>query len=205
MNSIDPRGVAAARDPRPEAPPAAARGRKRLARKMASCFVAAAMPALDALAMDEPGQQAPAAPDASVVSAAPAKPAWPESDTVLDLLRADARAAARQRLGHAQDWLSSSSPVPQPASLSAPGMPGRDGQDRVDVLAIYGVGRTLHADVAVNGAVWRYRQGRHWPLGIAGQNGEPRYALVAIDLPCVRLRRQDDVRTACLHAEPAHD
>ena len=88
----------------------------------------------------------------SVVSAAPAKPAWPESDTVLDLLRADARAAARQRLGHAQDWLSSSSPVPQPASLSAPGMPGRDGQDRVDVLAIYGVGRTLHADVAVKGA-----------------------------------------------------
>lgn len=130
------------------------------------------------------------------------QPAWPESDTVLDLLRAEARATAVQRLGRAQDWLAPPAAQPQ-ARAAAPY--GAAEQDRVDLLAIYGVGRSLHADVAVNGAVWRYRQGRHWPLGATGQAGEPRYALVAIDLPCVRLRREDAVRTACMHAEAGHD
>ncbi len=139
-------------------------------------------------------------------SHAGAQPAWPESDTVLDLLRADARAAAAQRLGHAQDWLAPSPAGSAPARLSPPGrVSGTDDADRVDVLAIYGIGRTLLADIEVNGAVWRYRQGRPWPLGATEQGPEHRYALVAIDLPCVRLRYRNDVRTACLHTESVHE
>jgi len=163
---------------------------------------------------------APAAADAAGVASAPpartagqtgrsaeAATAWPESDTVLDLLRADAQAAAAQlRLGRAQDWLA----PPTPASLphTAPPYAAAGGvPDRVDVIAIYGVGRALHADVSINGATWRYRQGRHWPLGVAaGQPAEPGYALVGIDLPCVRLRRDGGVRTACLPTpEHRHD
>lgn len=169
---------------------------------LAACSMGAAAPGFGAAAVAEPQIGTQAAGDAAAASPAQV---WPESDTVLDLLRADARAAAAQRLGRAQDWLPPSAAAQLSARGPAHGMPGSDAQDNVDVLAIYGVGRVLHADVSVNGAVWRYRQGRHWPLGVAGQADAPRYALVAIDLPCVRLRRQDDVRTACLHTGQVHD
>lgn len=129
---------------------------------------------------------------------------WPESDTVLDLLRADARAAlAGKRLEHAQDWLATPRAV-MPATTVPPGVnAGQAGnaRDQLEVLAIYGVGRSLHADIVINGELWRYRQGRHWPLGIADAMGEPRYSLVSIEQPCVRLRWQEALRTACLHSK----
>lgn len=206
MNSIDPLGAAASCGMGRVPQRWVAASRTGAMGALVPCFMAAMLAAGAAAAAGSAAdtQAAPGSPATAAMPAAQAQPAWPESDTVLDLLRADARAAAAQRLGRAQDWLPPSSPAQGPARASVPGPSGRDA-DSVDVLAIYGVGRALHADVSVNGAVWRYRQGRHWPLGVAGQNGEPRYALIAIDLPCVRLRRQDDVRTVCLHGEQAHD
>jgi len=179
---------------------------------VAACAVwPGALRAADSSNTGLPASAAPAADQAAASGTGEAAPApraaWPEADTVLDLLRADAQAAAAQlRLGRAQDWLA------RPGGASAPPVtvPPRSAggpADRLDVVAIYGVGRALQADVSVNGAVWRYRQGRHWPLGVvSAQPAEPGYALVAIDLPCVRLRRDDDIRTACLPApETRHD
>ncbi|WP_459614618.1 hypothetical protein [Bordetella sp. 2513F-2] len=129
---------------------------------------------------------------------------WPESDTVLDLLRADARAAAAaQRFQHAPAWLPAN--VQGPAAGPAAGMPAMQRDEQVELLAIYGVGRALHADVSVNGAIWRYRQGSPWPLGTAGVEGHPGYGLQAIVLPCVRLRKQEALRVACLRAEAGHE
>jgi hypothetical protein len=158
----------------------------------------------------------PALPVSPAAAAAPRAqapdPVWPETDTVLDLLRADARAAlAAKRLERAQDWLAPSAASAASASAAASGaaanaLPGA-GRDRVDLLAIYGVGRSLHAEVSVNGVLWRYRQGRRWPQGISGEDVEPAYALAAIDPPCVRLRWQDaPARTVCLRgAEARHE
>lgn len=184
MKNIDPRG------------PAASRGTRCRAVRCAVLCAALAM-VLPLWPLSAHGAE-PAA-------ATPQQANWPESDTVLDLMRAEARVTAAQRLGRAQDWLAPPAAQPQgrPGAPYGPG--GAAEQDRVDLVAIYGVGLALHADVSVNGAVWRYRQGRHWPIGASGQAGEPRYALVAIDLPCVRLRRDDAVRTACLHTEARHD
>ena len=144
---------------------------------------------------------------------APAESPWPESDTVLDLLRADAQAAvAGKRLERAQDWLAAPriSPTPPRASpdvMPAAGTePAGDARDRLDVVAIYGVGQSLYADIAINGELWRYRQGRRWPQGIDDAAGEPRYSLVRIEQPCVRLRWQEAQRTACLRrGEARHD
>ncbi|HEY0295248.1 MAG TPA: hypothetical protein VGC69_07935 [Bordetella sp.] len=142
-----------------------------------------------------------AAPAAAVESP------WPEADTVLDLLRADAQAAvAGKQLERAQDWLAMPASV---ASLHAPAAsradPSGNDRDRLDVLAIYGVGQALHADIAINGELWRYRQGRRWPQGIDDAAGEPRYSLVRIEQPCVRLRWQEAQRTVCLHRREGGD
>jgi hypothetical protein len=140
----------------------------------------------------------------------PADSPWPESDTVLDLLRADAQAAAAgKRLERAQDWLAMPRtlvpPLVSPGAASPPvrSEPSGDARDRVDVVAIYGVGRSLYADIAINGELWRYRQGRRWPQGIDDAVGEPRYSLVRIEQPCVRLRWQQAQRTACLRRTEA--
>ena len=131
---------------------------------------------------------------------------------MLDLLRADAQAAAAgKRLERAQDWLAAPRAfAPSPASsVAMPAVrtePSGDSRDRLDVVAIYGVGQSLYADIAINGELWRYRQGRRWPQGIDDAAGEPRYSLVRIEQPCVRLRWQDAQRTACLRREEArHD
>jgi hypothetical protein len=141
----------------------------------------------------------------------PAESPWPESDTVLDLLRADAQAAAGKRLERAQDWLAmpraSASPLASSEAMPAiRSEPSGDARDRLDVVAIYGVGQSLYADVAINGELWRYRQGRRWPQGIDDAANEPRYSLVRIEQPCVRLRWQQAQRTACLRrGEARHD
>ncbi|WP_019938816.1 hypothetical protein [Bordetella sp. FB-8] len=152
-----------------------------------------------------------AAEKTGAADAALAQSPWPESDTVLDLLRADARAATvGKRLERAQDWLATpQSFVPPHASLQAAPVvrsdPSGDAGDRLDVLAIYGVGRSLYADIAINGALWRYRQGRHWPQGVDDATGEPRYSLVRIEQPCVRLSWRKTQRTACLRREGARN
>jgi hypothetical protein len=162
--------------------------------------------ALLAAAVVWPGT-APAQSGQGPTPGATVETSWPESDTVLDLLRADARAAAAgKRLDRAQDWLAAPASASSPAARQAPlSETAGNARDRLDVLAIYGVGQALHADVSINGELWRYRQGRRWPQGIDDAEAEPRYSLVGIDQPCVRLRWQETRRTACLRMREAGD
>ncbi|WP_231501687.1 hypothetical protein [Bordetella petrii] len=126
---------------------------------------------------------------------------WAEGDTVRDLLRADAQAAqAARHPQQAADWLG-------PPHAGSPRPSLQAGQaDQVDVLAIYGVGKSLHAEVSVNGRVARYRAGRAWPLESQLSADAERYALLSIDTPCVRLRKAGAPLTACLLNQDAiHD
>ncbi|WP_447918885.1 hypothetical protein [Achromobacter aegrifaciens] len=115
---------------------------------------------------------------------------WPEAETVRALLRADAAAAlADCRVpGLCRSGTESSAPMAPPARAS----------DDIRVMAIFGLARRLSADIAVNGAVLRYRAGRGEP--VAGGATARVYQLLAIDDGCVRLRLGDTERTACLDA-----
>ncbi len=119
--------------------------------------------------------------------------AWPEAETVRTLLRADAAAAlADCRVpGICQPWAESGAAKPPAARAS----------DDIRVMAIFGSTRRLSVDLAVNGAVLRYRAGRGEP--VAGTVAAHAYQLLAIDDACVRLRRDEVERTACLDAGKA--
>ncbi len=67
--------------------------------------------------------------------------------------------------------------------------------DRIVLLAIYGVGAALRAEVSINRRHWRYLAGQRRPFG---QAPEARYQLEAIAAPCVHLRSGAVRRTACL-------
>jgi len=118
---------------------------------------------------------------------------WPETETVRALLRADAAAAlADCRVpGLCRSGAESATPLAPPARAS----------DDIRVMAIFGLARRLNADIAVNGAVLRYQAGRGEP--VAGGADARVYRLLAIDDGCVRLRRGDIERTACLDAGKA--
>lgn len=127
-----------------------------------------------------------AAASALTAHAALAQPAtppapWPQADTVRELLRRETLAAARAPL----------SPAPGEAARAAPGR--RD--DRIELLAIYGVGAALRAEVSINRRHWRYLAGRRQP---SGQAPDARYQLDGIDAPCVHLRKGAVRHTACL-------
>ncbi|MBV7482367.1 hypothetical protein KW845_05365 [Bordetella sp. BOR01] len=127
-----------------------------------------------------------------------------------DLLRADAQAARAARFPRqAVDWLAPQLPGGMVRLPGAPPGNRPDGEpgsiDRIDVMAIYGVGKALHADISVNGRVSRYRAGHAMPLLGSPLAGES-YALLAIEAPCVRLRKAGERYTTCLlNAEPGHD
>ncbi|MCD0501899.1 hypothetical protein [Bordetella petrii] len=147
---------------------------------LAGC--AAAFPAR----ADLPGQ-------VSHQSAVPAE-AWAEGDTVRELLRVDAEAARGQPgLRQASDWIGPRSQAPADRGASASRMP-----DRIDVQAIYGFGKTLHADVLINGRLASYRSGRAAPMQHGTVASDEQYSLLGIDVPCVRLRKAGEPHTACL-------
>ncbi|MEB3099793.1 hypothetical protein VCS63_28430 [Achromobacter sp. D10] len=129
-------------------------------------------------------------------SSAPAVPdprPWPEAQTVRALLRADAAAAlADCRVpGLCRSGPEPAVPVMQPVKAS----------DDIRVRAIFGTARRLSADIIFNGAMLRYQAGRGEP--VAGTPTARTYQLLAIDEGCVRLRRDDIERTACLDAGTA--
>lgn len=119
--------------------------------------------------------------------------AWPDTETVHELLRMEtqeALALQRQRL---RPRLSTNlAGLPLTAELRA-GAPS----DRVDLAAIYGVGKRLSVEVLVNGHRKRYRHGSKWPDG-APRGGGGAYALLDIEGSCVRLDRASEPRTVCL-------
>ena len=158
-------------------------------------------PTAAATAATAQSARAPATPAATRVM--PDAADWAEGDTVRDLLRADAQVArAMSPLQQAADWL--------PTAMHARGAPSHvrtpDAMDHIDVQAIYGVGKALHADISVNGRLARYRAGRAMPLESSGPPGGEPYALLGIDAPCVRLRKAGEPHTACLPSwDAAHD
>lgn len=139
---------------------------------------------------DLPGQ-------APLSSAEPAE-AWAEGDTVRELLRVDAEAARGQRgLRQAADWIGPPSPAAHAGTSSR--MP-----DRIDVQAIYGLGKALHADVLINGRLASFRSGRATPIQHGAAASDEPYSLLGIDVPCVRLRKAGEPHTACLLHQDSH-
>ncbi|QVQ29197.1 hypothetical protein [Achromobacter deleyi] len=115
---------------------------------------------------------------------------WPEAETVLTLLRADAAAAlADCRVPGL------CAPGGQSSALATSAPPRRDD---IRVAAIFGTARSLSVDVVVNGALLRYRAGRADP--VEGAVTMDAYRLLTIDGACVRLHRDGRDHTACLDA-----
>ncbi|HYG42759.1 MAG TPA: hypothetical protein VEA17_07555 [Bordetella sp.] len=131
---------------------------------------------------------------------ATADDAWAEGDTVRELLRADAQAArAAQPPRLAADWLAPATGTAHTPGASTGNPPdgGPGSTDRIDVVAIYGVGKALHADISVNGHLSRYRAGHAKPMASHPSIGES-YALLDIQVPCVRLRKSGEPYITCL-------
>jgi hypothetical protein len=127
------------------------------------------------------------------------KPAveWPETATVQELLRLDTQSALRQamaRLGVPAGVADGNRAVPtsQPRTHARP--------DRVQLKAIYGVGKRLAADVEINGELFRYRRPGAVRGGAAAKGS---YLLVSIDGSCVHMKKAGAARTVCL--SPLHN
>jgi len=165
-----------------------------LAAGLGAGMSAAAQPLADEGAYVEAAE----ATESAEAEPAVAAQAWAEGDTVRELLRADAQAArATPPPRQAADWLGPrAGGAPRASGGPADAPHGSGAADRVDVVAIYGVGKALHADISVNGRVSRYRAGRAAPLASASPGDS--YVLQAIDVPCVRLRKSGEPHTACL-------
>jgi hypothetical protein len=119
-------------------------------------------------------------------------PGWPESETVDELLRRETRAALamqRRRPG-----------LHGPMAASGPESQPEQPADRIDLSAIYGVGKRLHVEVLLNGRRLRYRHGRKWPD--QAPDGVGVYALRAIEGFCVRLAGAAGDRPICLALAP---
>ena len=108
--------------------------------------------------------------------------AWPDSQTVADLLRAEMRVQG----------------VAAPSSSSK----AAGERDRgVRVQAIYGIGRQLMADVSIDGDVLRFRsgqeQGRRQDARTSDEAGDV-YRLQRIEPPCVVLQQRSQTLRTCL-------
>lgn len=112
---------------------------------------------------------------------APIPPAWPEASTVDELLRRETRAALalQQRRPVLADL----------PDESGPHRPSEAQPDRIDLAAIYGVGKRLHVEVLFNGQRLRYRHGRKWPD--EAPDGLGAFALRSIEGTCVKLDTPD--------------
>lgn len=116
-------------------------------------------------------------------------PGWPDADIVDELLRRETRAALAaqaQRRGSAR----------RPLSGPESDTPAEAQPDRIDLAAIYGVGKRLDVEVLVNGRRLRYRHGRKWPE--EAPDGDGTYALRAIQGNCITLDGAGGNRRACL-------
>ncbi|MDY0308512.1 MAG: hypothetical protein RBR29_01790 [Castellaniella sp.] len=64
------------------------------------------------------------------------------------------------------------------------------------LVALYGVGRALMAEVQVGRRAYLYVRGQAWPAGHAGDRGV--YQLRGMNGACVQLERGDDRHSLCL-------
>ncbi len=69
--------------------------------------------------------------------------------------------------------------------------------EALKLIAIYGVGKKLLAEVSVGSHPYVYMHGRALPVGL--KNSTAAYRLRAITGSCVQLERNDESHTLCLH------
>lgn len=107
--------------------------------------------------------------------------------TVRELMRLDADLAlklARER----GSGLMPAVDRPQRVSRTMSGEPR--------LAAIYGVGRTLMAEVVMDHMVYLYRHGQALPVGVAP--GDEVYLLSTISTSCIEITKSDDSHHLCL-------
>ncbi|WP_066634458.1 hypothetical protein [Bordetella sp. H567] len=151
--------------------------RQRLRRAVAMMAIAASC------AARAQGDAGAVPPDAA------AAPGWPDADIVDQLLRRETRAALAE---HAHRRGAPPDPPARTESRAA----AQAQPDRIDLAAIYGIGKRLDVEVLVNGQRLRYRHGRKWPE--ESPDGEGAYALRGIHGSCILLDSPGGNRRACL-------
>jgi len=120
-----------------------------------------------------------AAPEAGELAA--------EQMSVRELMHLETRAALEQARGRARNHR-------YPDSAPAGAGPGREG---LKLVAIYGVGKKLLAEVLVGSHPHVYLRGQALPLG--AKAGAQVYRLHGITGSCVHLERRGEAHTLCLH------
>lgn len=85
-----------------------------------------------------------------------------------------------------------------PSSDSHAALSRQDGGPRL--VAIYGVGKRLLAEVVVGTQTQVYMRGQALPVG--AKAGASAYRLAGLSGSCVQLERQDESHTLCLHPGP---
>ena len=67
----------------------------------------------------------------------------------------------------------------------------------LNLVAIYGVGKKLLAEVTVGTQQYVYMRGQALPVGVKANSSA--YLLRGISGSCVQLERKDEAHTLCLH------
>lgn len=134
---------------------------------------------LVASAMFEPGMAQAAVPPADDLAA--------EQMSVRELMRLDTELA----LNHAKRSLRKGEGVDSDGS----GQYARSGV--LKLIAIYGVGKKLLAEVTVGTQPYVYMHGQALPVGVKADSSA--YMLRGISGSCVQLERNDEAHTLCLY------
>ncbi|WP_298017894.1 hypothetical protein [uncultured Castellaniella sp.] len=119
------------------------------------------------------------APPASVPASPPAE-SW-ETQSVRELMQQDLREALRE-----------SSPAPAGRAPDRPARPLLAPR----LVALYGVGQALMAEIQVGQRAYLYVRGQAFPAGHAGDPGV--YQLRGMNGACVQLERGEDRHSLCL-------
>lgn len=109
--------------------------------------------------------------------------------SVRELMRLDTALA----LEHARNRLRQQRVKPD--QLEAGAMPGRHGN--LKLVALYGVGKKLLAEVAIGGQAHVYMRGQ--PLPVGAKAGPSTYLLRGMSGSCVHLERGGEEHTLCLN------
>jgi hypothetical protein len=120
--------------------------------------------------------------------------AWPQAQTVNELLYEETQAARVQQRQYTHTRMDAT--VIEDVAKER-------GSDRLELAAIYGVGKRLNVEVLINGQRRVYRHGHKWPDTVPddGQKGTNAYGLQAIKGPCITLNSPAGSRLVCLGME----
>ncbi|KAA0911768.1 hypothetical protein [Pusillimonas sp. ANT_WB101] len=76
------------------------------------------------------------------------------------------------------------------------------GADRLKLIAIYGIGKKLAAQVMAGTKQYLYRHGQAYPVGMTAESSDTdAYRLRGISNSCVVLERDQQAQTLCIHPD----